>query len=74
MNQALDDVRAAEARRMAQAGFEPVLKKSRWCLLKRKENLTGKQKLRLRDLLRYKWAGKFLNECAARLSTPASNP
>jgi len=38
---------------MAQAGYEPVLKKSRWCLLKRKENLTGKQKLRLRDLLRF---------------------
>jgi transposase len=53
MNEALDDVRAAEYRRMAQAGYEPVLKKSRWCLLKRKENLTGKQKLRLRDLLRF---------------------
>ncbi|MGA3237444.1 MAG: transposase [Bryobacteraceae bacterium] len=38
---------------MAQAGFEPVLKKTRWCLLKRKENLTDKQKLRLLDLLRY---------------------
>jgi transposase len=53
MNKALDEVRAAESRRMAQAGFEPVLKKTRWCLLKRKENLTGKQKSRLRDLLRY---------------------
>jgi transposase len=53
MNKALDEVRAAESRRMAQAGFEPVLKKTRWCLLKRKENLTGKQKFRLRDLLRY---------------------
>ncbi len=53
MNEALDEVRAAEYRRMAQAGYEPVLKKSRWCLLKRKENLTGKQKLRLRDLLRF---------------------
>lgn len=53
MNLAIDDVRAAEARRMAQDGYEPVLKKSRWCLLKRRENLTGKQRLRLRDLLRY---------------------
>ena len=42
MNKALDEVRAAESRRMAQAGFEPVLKKTRWCLLKRKQNLTGK--------------------------------
>ena len=40
MNLALDDVRAAEARRMAQDGYEPALKKSRWCLLKRPENLT----------------------------------
>ena len=53
MNTALDEVRAGESRRMAQAGFEPVLKKTRWCLLKRKENLTDKQRFRLRDLLRY---------------------
>jgi transposase len=53
MNEALDDVRAAEARKMAREGFEPVLKKSRWCVLKRKENLTANQKIRLRDLLRY---------------------
>jgi transposase len=53
MNEALDDVRAAEARRMAQDGYQPVLKKSRWCLLKRIENLTSTQWLRLRDLVRY---------------------
>jgi transposase len=53
MNEALDDVRAAESRTMAQEGFQPVLKKSRWCVLKRKENLTENQKFRLRDLLRY---------------------
>lgn len=53
LNEALDDVRAAEARRLTQDGFEPVLKKSRWCLLKRKTNLSGTQRVRLRDLLRY---------------------
>jgi transposase len=53
MNQALDDVRAEEARRMKQEGFHPVLKKSRWLLLKRQENLSNKQRFRLRDLLRY---------------------
>jgi len=53
MNLALDDVRAHEARRMAHEGYEPTLKKSRWCLLKRPENLTGKQRIRLRDLVRY---------------------
>ena len=53
MNAALDEVRAGEARRLVQDGFEAVLKKSRWCLLKRKQNLTGSQRVRLRDLLRY---------------------
>jgi transposase len=53
MNKALDEVRAAEARQMAAAGHEPLLKKTRWCLLKRKKNLTGPQRFRLRDLLRF---------------------
>ena len=53
MNKALDDVRAAESRKMAQEGHQPLLKKSRWCVLKRKENLTSQQRFRLRDLLRY---------------------
>lgn len=53
LNLALDEVRASEARRLAQDGYEPVLKKSRWCLLKRRENLTGKQRVKLRDVLRY---------------------
>ena len=38
---------------MAQDGHQPLLKKSRWCVLKRKGNLTSQQKFRLRDLLRY---------------------
>jgi transposase len=53
MNKALDEVRAAETRRLARDGHQPLLKKSRWCVLKRKENLTAKQQFRLRDLLRY---------------------
>jgi transposase len=53
MNKALDEVRAAESRKMAQEGYEPLLKKSRWCVLKRKANLTAQQQVRLRDLLRY---------------------
>ncbi len=35
MNKALDEVRAGESRRMAMEGRTPVLKKSRWLLLKR---------------------------------------
>ena len=38
---------------MKQEGDRPVLKKSRWLLLKRQQNLTGKQRFRLRDILRY---------------------
>ena len=53
MNKAIDEVRADETRRMSREGYEPVLKKSRWCLLKRRENLTDKQRLRMRDLLQY---------------------
>jgi transposase len=53
MNEALDDVRAAEARKMKQDGYEPLLHKSRWCILKRKANLNPQQRFRLRDLLRY---------------------
>ena len=34
-------------------GLAPVLKKSRWLLLKREDNLKAEQRFRLRDLLRY---------------------
>ena len=53
LNKALDEVRSAEAKRMKANGYEPVLTKSRWCLLKRPENLTPNQKLKLKDLVRY---------------------
>ena len=53
LGEAIDDVRAAEARRMKQDGYEPVLKHSRWCLLKRPENLTDKQTVKLAELLKY---------------------
>jgi transposase len=50
---ALDEIRAEEAKRLVRDGYEPVLKKSRWCFLKRPENLTDKQTVRLSELLRY---------------------
>jgi transposase len=53
MNKALDEVRAEEARRMKNDGRHPVLKKSRWLLLKRREKLRDDQRFRLRDILRY---------------------
>jgi transposase len=53
MNEAIDEVRRGEATRLERDGYEPVLKHSRWCLLKRRENLTDKQTVKLGELLRY---------------------
>ncbi len=53
VNLAIDKVRAAEAKELKANGYEPHLKGSRWCLLKRPENLTEKQETTLADLLRY---------------------
>lgn len=53
MNQAIDEVRAAEAKKLKADGYESVLKHSRWCLLKRPENLTEKQAVKLSELLKY---------------------
>ena len=49
LGEAVDKVRKA----MAAKGFEPVLTHSRWCFLKREENLTKSQSLKLADVLRY---------------------
>ena len=53
LNDALNVVRAQEARAMNSGGYEPVLKHTRYCFLKNEENLTDKQKLRLKDVLQY---------------------
>jgi transposase len=53
MNKALDEVRAAEAKRLKRDGYEHILKHSRWCLLKRRENLTDKQTVKLSEVLKY---------------------
>ena len=53
LNKALDEVRAEEARRLKRDGYDPVLKKSRWLLLKNPDSLTDREETRLADLLRY---------------------
>lgn len=53
MSKAIDEVRAQEAKAMKRDGYEPILKHSRWCLLKRPENLTESQEAKLSDLLAY---------------------
>ncbi len=50
---ALDEIRAEESKRLQRDGYEAVLKKSRWCLLKRPENLTDHQTVRLSELMKY---------------------
>jgi transposase len=53
MNKALDKIRAEEVRRLRRDGYEPVLKHARWCLLKRPENRTEKQTVKMSELLEY---------------------
>jgi transposase len=78
MNKAIDEVRADEARRLKRDGYEPVLKHARWCLLKRRENLTRKQTVKLAELVLREdfqrfwtyqypgWARRFLHEWCTR--------
>ncbi len=53
MNEAIDQVRRDEVPRLKQAGYEEVLKHSRWCLLKRPENLTDQQTVKLAELMKH---------------------
>ena len=53
LHDAVDQVRREETTRMAKEGYEPILKKSRYCLLKRPENLTPNQELKLDEVLQY---------------------
>lgn len=53
MNKAIDEVRAQETRELKAKGKLPILTHSRWCLLKRPENLTANQEVKLADLVRY---------------------
>jgi len=53
LSKAIDKVRAEEVRKLKHDGYEPILKRARWCLLKRPENLTEKQEMKLADLVQY---------------------
>jgi transposase len=53
MNKAISEVRAQEARELKQKGLMAVLKGTRYCLLKRPENLTDHQNITLIELLKY---------------------
>ena len=51
-SKAVDEVRAGESRELKRSGSGSVLKHTRWCLLKRPENLTKSQSIRLRELVK----------------------
>jgi len=53
LNVAIDEIRAKEARELKRRGFEPILKWTRWCFLKRPKNLTDTQSSKLTDVLEY---------------------
>ena len=53
LNKGIDEIRASEHKQLQADGYEPVLKKTRWCLLKRQENLTEKEEIKLNTVLQY---------------------
>jgi transposase len=53
IGKAIDQVRAAEVKQLKEDGYEPILKGTRWLLLKRPENLTDKQAVKLQEILQY---------------------
>jgi transposase len=52
-SKAINEVRAAEAKQLVKDGYEPVLKGAKWLLLKRPENLTDHQAVKMKELLQY---------------------
>ena len=53
LNEAVDEVRKQESKQLKQAGYEPVLDKTKYCFLKNEENLSDNQKTKLNDVLQY---------------------
>ncbi len=53
LNKSVDKVRAEEHRQMIKDGFEAILTKTKWLLLRRRENLKSDQQISLKELLKY---------------------
>lgn len=51
LSDAVDKIRRAESSAMAQVGISPLLKRMRWALLKHRRNWTGKERVRMRELI-----------------------
>lgn len=52
-NEAIDKTRRQEVKQLEADGHEPILKKSRWCLLKNKKKQKESQLAKLKELLKY---------------------
>lgn len=52
-NKAIDDTRKQESAQFNMNSDDNVLDKSRWCLLKKPENLTSNQATKMKELLKY---------------------
>lgn len=52
-NDAIDKTRRQEVKQLEADGHEPILKKSRWCLLKNKKKQNESQLAKLKKLLKY---------------------
>ncbi len=63
----IDRLRAQEVRQLKQDGYELILTFSRWCLLKRPENLMESQSLKMQELLKYNL--KSVKACLMREDT-----
>jgi transposase len=53
LNDAVDNTRRQETYQLRKDGYEPILEKSRWCLLKNKCNQTRSQLAKLKELVHY---------------------
>jgi len=53
LTEAVDLTRREEVKRLKSEGYEPVLQKSRYSFLKRPENLTEKQQMKLDEVMTY---------------------
>ena len=53
LNESVNKVRIIETKRLKDGGFEPILAKSKYCFLKKEENLTFQQSQKLEDVLQY---------------------
>jgi transposase len=52
LNKAIDQVRAEESQELRRRGLQPILTRSRWCLLKRPAHLRPREEIKLADLLK----------------------